>query len=195
MSAFQPKLPFIIDLQPEPEEKLLRLPGWMKYLFVLLYLGCLVGLGVLLKDGVLFFRLYQRKVQAVRISAETTRTIAFVNRQLAENKAAQSAYEQFKRQQRSIARPGPLLEWLPNAIGKAQRAHYISVQQAQERIHVRYTIEKPINDPLNTAIKPPADYQLISASEETPKYTELPVNQRPNPNNEFSALAVQLKKL
>jgi len=66
------KLPVIIDLQPEPDAPLLRLPGWMKYLFVLLYVCTLFGMGLLLKEGYAFFKLYQLKVQALRISETTS---------------------------------------------------------------------------------------------------------------------------
>jgi hypothetical protein len=188
------KLPVIIDLQPEPEEPLLRLPAWMKYLFVVLYLGTLVGLGLLLKESVGFFRLYQAKVQAMRIAEETTRKIAGLNQQLAEHRATQRTYEVFKLRQRQVARPGPLLNWLPSLVGKTQCAHSLTLQQAGDRVQGRLLLEKPVNDPVVSQPKPPPDYQLLSAGEETPKYNELPANQKPNPNNEFTALAVQLRK-
>jgi hypothetical protein len=188
------KLPVIIDLQPEPEEQLLRLPKWMKYLFVVLYLCTLVGLGLLLKESVGFFRLYRAKVQATRIAEQTTRQIAGLNQQLSEYRATQRNYEIFKLRQRQIARPGPLLNWLPLLVGKAQRAHTITIQQASDRVQARLTLEKPINEQVTSPPKPPSDYQLLSAGEETPKYNELPANQKPNPNNEFTALAIQLKR-
>lgn len=188
------KLPVIIDLQPEPEEQLLRLPKWMKYLFVVLYLCTLVGLGLLLKESIGFFRLYQAKVQATRIAEHTTRQIAGLNQQLSEYRATQRNYEIFKLRQRQIARPGPLLNWLPLLVGKAQRAHTVTIQQANDRVQTRLTLEKPINEQLPSPPKPPSDYQLLSAGEETPKYNELPANQKPNPNNEFTALAIQLKR-
>ena len=188
------KLPVIVDLQPEPEEQLLRLPTWMKYLFLVLYLCTLVGLGLLLKESVAFFRLYQAKVQATRIAEQTTHNIASLNQQLSEYRATQRNYEIFKLRQRQIARPGPLLNWLPVLVGKAQRAHTLTIQQANDRVQTRLTIEKPINDQVTGSPKPPPDYQLISAGEETPKYNELPANQKPNPYNEFTALAIQLKR-
>jgi hypothetical protein len=188
------KLPVIIDLQPEPEAPIVRLPGWMKYLFVLLYACTLFGMGLLLKEGFAFFKLYQLKVQALRISEATTREIATLNAQLMENRRAQDNYEQFKHRQRIIARPGPLLAWLPTLVGRSQRAHYITVQQANDRVNVRLTLEKAIADGVVQNPVPPADYQVIQAGEETPKYQELPVNQRPNPRNEYTAFAMQLKK-
>ena len=39
MKNFTKKLPVIIDLQPEPQDVVLRLPEWMKYLFILLYMA------------------------------------------------------------------------------------------------------------------------------------------------------------
>lgn len=193
-TQYQQYLPILVDLQPEPEEKLLRLPSWMKYLFVALYFCALVGLGFLLKEGFYFFKLYQAKVQALRIAEETTKSIMLINQQLSENKAAQATYEQFKLKQRRIARPGPLLEWVPLLIGRAQRAHNITIQQANDRVQIRVTLEKPSSDPVETSVKPPADYQVLSATEETPKYNDLPANQRPNPNNEYAALLIQLRK-
>lgn len=188
------KLPVIIDLQPEPDAPILRLPGWMKYLFILLHVCTLFGMGLLLKEGYAFFKLYQLKVQALRISETTTREIATLNVQLMENRRAQNNYEQFKHRQRIIARPGPLLGWLPTLVGRAQRAHYITLQQANDRLNVRLTLEKPIADGVGQNPAPPSDYQIIQAGEETPKYQELPANQRPNPRNEYTAFAMQLKK-
>lgn len=188
------KLPVIIDLQPEPDAPILRLPGWMKYLFILLHVCTLFGMGLLLKEGYAFFKLYQLKVQALRISETTTREIATLNVQLMENRRAQNNYEQFKHRQRIIARPGPLLGWLPTLVGRAQRAHYITLQQANDRLNVRLTLEKPIADSVGQNPAPPSDYQIIQAGEETPKYQELPANQRPNPRNEYAAFAMQLKK-
>lgn len=188
------KLPVIIDLQPEPDAPILRLPGWMKYLFILLHVCTLFGMGLLLKEGYAFFKLYQLKVQALRISETTTREIATLNVQLMENRRAQNNYEQFKHRQRIIARPGPLLGWLPTLLGRAQRAHYITLQQANDRLNVRLTLEKPIADSVGQNPAPPSDYQIIQAGEETPKYQELPANQRPNPRNEYTAFAMQLKK-
>ena len=66
MNPHHLKLPVIIDLQPEPENTVLRLPDWMKYLFILLYICTLFGMGLLLKEGYGFFKLYQLKVQALR---------------------------------------------------------------------------------------------------------------------------------
>lgn len=188
------KLPAIVDLQPEPAEQLLRLPTWMMYLFVILYLCTLVGLGLLLKESIGFFQLFQAKVQATRIAEQTTRNIAGLNQQLSEYRATQRQYVIFKLRQQQIARPGPLLNWLPSLLGKAQRVHSIIIQQANDRVQVRLTLEKPINDQMTGSPKPPQEYQLISAGEETPKYNELPANQKPNPNNEFTAVAIQLKK-
>lgn len=188
------KLPVIIDLQPEPDAPILRLPGWMKYLFILLHVCTLFGMGLLLKEGYAFFKLYQLKVQALRISETTMREIATLNVQLMENRRAQNNYEQFKHRQRIIARPGPLLGWLPTLVGRAQRAHYITLQQANDRLNVRLTLEKPIADSVGQNPAPPSDYQIIQAGEETPKYQELPANQRPNPRNEYTAFAMQLKK-
>lgn len=194
MNPRNPKLPVIIDLQPEPDAPVLRLPGWMKYLFILLYICTLFGMGLLLKEGYAFFKLYQLKVQALRISEATTREIAGLNAQLMENRRAQNNYEQFKHRQRIIARPGPLLAWLPSLVGRSQRAHFITVQQATDRVNARLTLEKAIADGVVQNPAPPADYQIIQAGEETPKYQELPANQRPNPRNEYTAFAMQLKK-
>lgn len=188
------KLPVIIDLQPEPDAPILRLPGWMKYLFVLLHVCTLFGMGLLLKEGYAFFRLYQLKVQALRISETTTREIATLNAELMENRRAQNNYEQFKHRQRIVARPGPLLGWLPTLVGRAQRAHYITLQQANDRVNVRLTLEKPIAESVVQNPASPSDYQIIQAGEETPKYQELPANQRPNARNEYTAFAMQLKK-
>lgn len=188
------KLPVIIDLQPEPDAPLLRLPGWMKYLFILLYVCTLFGMGLLLKEGYAFFKLYQLKVQALRISETTTREIATLNEQLMENRRTQHNYEQFKYRQRTVPRPGPLLGWLPALVGRAQRAHYITLQQANDRVNVRVALEKAIADGVVQNPAPPSDYQIIQAGEETPKYQELPANQRPNPKNEYTAFAIQLKK-
>lgn len=194
MNPRTPKLPAIIDLQPEPEAPILRLPAWMKHLFILLYVCTLFGMGLLLKEGYAFFKLYQLKVQALRISEATTREIAALNEQLMENRRSQSNYEQFKHRQRIVARPGPLLGWLPTLVGRAQRANYMTLQQANDRVNVRLTLEKAIADEVVQNSAPPTHYQVIQAGEETPKYQELPVNQRPNPRNEYTAIAVQLKK-
>lgn len=188
------KLPVIIDLQPEPDAPILRLPGWMKYLFILLHVCTLFGAGLLLKEGYAFFKLYQLKVQALRISETTTREIAALNAQLMENRRAENNYEQFKHRQRLVARPGPLLAWLPSLVGKSQRAHYITLQQANDRVNVRLTVEKAIADSVVQNPAPPADYQIIQAGEETPKFQELPPNQKPNARNEYTAFAMQLKK-
>jgi hypothetical protein len=194
MNAYKAKLPVIIDLQPEPEESRLRLPGWMKYLFLLLHICTLIGLGLLLKEGYGFFKLYQAKVQALRISENTAREIAVLNEQLQENRRAENNYEQFKHRQHLVARPGPLLDWLPTLVGRSQRAHYILVQQANDRVNLRFTLEKPIAEQLVQNPAPPTGYQLIQAGEETPKFQELPANQKPGSKNEYTALAVQLKK-
>ena len=188
------RLPVIIDLQPEPDAPILRLPSWMRYLFVLLYICTLFGMGLLLKEGYAFFKLYQLKVQALRISEATTRDIAALNGTLMENRRAQNNYEQFRHRQRIIPRPGPLLGWLPTLVGRAQRAHYVTLQQVNERVNVRLTLEKAIAEGVVQNPTPPADYQIVQAGEETPKYQELPANQRPNPRNEYTAFAMQLKK-
>jgi len=188
------KLPVVIDLQPEPDAPILRLPGWMKYLFILLYVCTLFGMGLLLKEGYAFFKLYQSKVQALRISETTTRKIATLNEQLMENRRTQNDYEQFKYRQRNVTRPGPLLGWLPTLVGRAQRAQFITLQQGSDRVNVRLTLEKAVADGVVQNPAPPADYQIMQAGEETPKYQELPANQRPNPKNEYTAFAMQLKK-
>jgi hypothetical protein len=188
------KLPVVIDLQPEPDAPILRLPGWMKYLFILLYVCTLFGMGLLLKEGYAFFKLYQLKVQALRISETTTRKIATLNEQLMENRRTQNDYEQFKYRQRNVTRPGPLLGWLPTLVGRAQRAQFITLQQGSDRVNVRLTLEKAVADGVVQNPAPPADYQIMQAGEETPKYQELPANQRPNPKNEYTAFAMQLKK-
>jgi len=188
------KLPVVIDLQPEPDAPILRLPGWMKYLFILLYVCTLFGMGLLLKEGYAFFKLYQLKVQALRISETTTRKIATLNEQLMENRRTQNDYEQFKYRQRNVTRPGPLLGWLPTLVGRAQRAQFITLQQGSDRVNVRLTREKAVADSVVQNPAPPADYQIMQAGEETPKYQELPANQRPNPKNEYTAFAMQLKK-
>jgi len=188
------KLPVVIDLQPEPDAPILRLPGWMKYLFILLYVCTLFGMGLLLKEGYAFFKLYQLKVQALRISETTTRKIATLNEQLMENRRTQNDYEQFKYRQRNVTRPGPLLGWLPTLVGRAQRAQFITLQQGSDRVNVRLTLEKAVADGVVQNPAPPADYQIMQAGEETPKYQELPANQRSNPKNEYTAFAMQLKK-
>jgi hypothetical protein len=194
MNPHHLKLPVIIDLQPEPENAILRLPDWMKYLFILLYICTLFGLGLLLKEGYGFFQLYQLKVQALRTAEQATRDIAGLNQTLVENRRTQNSYEQFKYRQRTIARPGPLLDWLPTLVGRAQRAHFISLQQANDRVNVRVTLEKAIADSVIQNPAPPPDYQIVQSGEETPKYQELPTNQRPSPKNEYAAFAAQLKK-
>lgn len=188
------RLPVIVDLQPEPDAPILRLPGWMKYLFLLLHVCTLFGAGLLLKEGYAFLKLYQLKVQALRISETTTREIAALNAQLMENRRAENDYEQFKHRQRIVARPGPLLAWLPALVGKSQRARYITLQQANDRVNVRLTLEKAIADSVAQDPAPPVDYQIIQAGEETPKFQELPPNQKPAPRNEYTAFAMQLKK-
>lgn len=194
MNSRHLKLPVIIDLQPEPEAAILRLPGWMKYLFLLLYVCTLFGMGLLLKEGYGFFKLYQLKVQALRAAEQATWDIAALNQKLVENRRTQNSYEQFKYRQRVIARPGPLLDWLPTLVGRAQRAHFISLQQANDKVNVRITLEKAIADGVIQNPAAPPDYQIVQSGEETPKYQELPTNQRPSPKNEYAALAVQLKK-
>lgn len=194
MNSRHLKLPVIVDLQPEPETAILRLPGWMKYLFLLLYVCTLFGMGLLLKEGYGFFKLYQLKVQALRAAEQATRDIAALNQKLVENRRTQNSYEQFKYRQRVIARPGPLLDWLPTLVGRAQRAHFISLQQANDKVNVRITLEKAIADGVIQNPAAPPDYQVVQSGEETPKYQELPTNQRPSPKNEYAALAVQLKK-
>jgi len=194
MNSRHLNLRVIIDLQPEPEAAILRLPGWMKYLFLLLYVCTLFGMGLLLKEGYGFFKLYQLKVQALRAAEQATRDIAALNQKLVENRRTQNSYEQFKYRQRVIARPGPLLDWLPTLVGRAQRAHFISLQQANDKVNVRITLEKAIADGVIQNPAAPPDYQIVQSGEETPKYQELPTNQRPSPKNEYAALAVQLKK-
>jgi len=111
-----------------------------------------------------------------------------------DNRRTQNNYEQFKYRQRTVTRPGPLLGWLPTLVGRAQRAHYITLQQANDRVNVRLTLEKAIAESVVQNPTPPSDYQIIQAGEETPKYQELPANQMPNPKNEYTAFAMQLKK-
>ena len=194
MNSHQLKLPVIIDLQPEPEDAVLKLPGWMKYLFILLYICTLFGMGLLLKEGYGFLKLYQLKVQALRTAEQATRDIAALNQKLLENRRTQNSYEQFKYRQRASVRPGPLLDWLPTLVGRAQRAHFITVQPAADKVNLRLTLEKAIADSVIQNPTPPPDYQLVQSGEETPKYQELPANQRPGPKNEYAAFAAQLKK-
>ena len=151
-------------------------------------------MGLLLKEGYGFFQLYQMKVQALCTAEQATRDIAALNQKLVENRRTQNSYEQFKYRQRTIARPGPLLDWLPTLVGRAQRAHFISLQQANDKVNVRVTLEKAIADSVLQNPAPPPDYQIIQSGEETPKYQELPTNQRPSPKNEYAAFAAQLKK-
>src|ERR1035441_2817727 len=179
MNPHHLKLPVIIDLQPEPENTVLRLPDWMKYLFILLYICTLFGMGLLLKEGYGFFKLYQLKVQALRTGEQATRDIAALNQKLVESRRTQNSYEQFKYRQRAIARPGPLLDWLPTLVGRAQRANFVSLQQANDKVNVRVTLEKAIADSVVQNLAPPTDYQIVQSGEETPKYQELPTNQRP----------------
>lgn len=194
MNPHHLKLPVIIDLQPEPENTVLRLPDWMKYLFILLYICTLFGMGLLLKEGYGFFKLYQLKVQALRTGEQATRDIAALNQKLVESRRTQNSYEQFKYRQRAIARPGPLLDWLPTLVGRDQRAHFVSLQQANDKVNVRVTLEKAIADSVVQNLAPPPDYQIVQSGEETPKYQELPANQRPSAKNEYAAVAAQLKK-
>jgi len=194
MKPFTKKLPIIIDLQPEPQEVMLRLPGWMKYFFVLLYVATLTGLALLLQESFDEFKLYQEMVQARRMTEDTVRQINTLQSKLVENKTIQREYELYKMRQKQITRPGPILEWIPSLISKTQRANTITLVQTGDSTSVRVTVEKPITEPIGRVSTAPTDYLLQSAGEETPKYNELPKGQKVNINNEFTALVIQLKK-
>ena len=194
MKPFTKKLPIIIDLQPEPQEVMLRLPEWMKYFFVLLYIATLTGLALLLQESFDEFKLYQETVQARRMTEDTVRQINTLQSKLAENKTIQREYELYKMRQKQITRPGPILEWIPSLISKTQRANTITLVQTGDSTSVRVTVEKPITEPIGRVSTAPPDYLLQSAGEETPKYNELPKGQKVNINNEFTALVIQLKK-
>jgi len=194
MKPFTKKLPIIIDLQPEPQEVMLRLPGWMKYFFVLLYVATLTGLALLLQESFDEFKLYQEMVQARRMTEDTVRQINTLQSKLVENKTIQREYELYKMRQKQITRPGPILEWIPSLISKTQRANTITLVQTGDSTSVRVTVEKPITEPIVRVSAAPLDYLLQSAGEETPKYNELPKGQKANINNEFTAVVIQLKK-
>ena len=194
MKAFTKKLPVIIDLQPEPQEVMLRLPEWMKYFFVLLYIATLTGLGLLLRESIDEFKLYNEMVQARRTTENTVREINTMQSKLVDNKSIQRDYDLYKMRQKQITRPGAILEWIPTLISKTQRANTITLLQLGDSASVRVTVEKPITEPVVRISTAPADYLLQSAGEETPKYNELPRGQKANINNEFTAVVIQLKK-
>ena len=194
MSNFIKQVPCIIDLQPEPQEVIIRLPEWMKYLFVMFYLGSIIGLGFLFDESLKVFKLYQEMVQARRTTENTVKQINALQSKLVENKNIQKEYDQYKLRQKQILRPGPLLEWVPSVVAKTQKAHTITIQQAGEFASVRVALEKPISDTINRNNKAPAEYLTQSYAEETPKFVELPQGQKPNLNNEFTVIAIQLKK-
>jgi len=172
---------------------MLRLPEWMKYFFVLLYIATLTGLGLLLRESIDEFKLYNEMVQARRTTENTVREINTMHQSswttrafrgiTTSTKCAKSRSpgreQSWNGSQRSSARrkePTPLhcCSW-----GQRERAR--DGGEAHHRAIVR----------ISTA---PADYLLQSAGEETPKYNELPRGQKANINNEFTAVVVQLKK-
>ena len=194
MKTFTKRLPVIIDLQPEPQDVVLRLPEWMKYLFILLYVATTIGLALLLRESIQVFKLYQETVQARRTTEETVRQINLMQIRLAENKSAQKDYDLYKLRQRQNIRPGPLLDWIPTLVGKTQRAHTITIEQKGDNLEVRVALEKPIAETIGRVTNAPDGYTLQSSVEETPQFNELPQGQKANLNNEFVALVLQLKK-
>jgi hypothetical protein len=194
MKTYIKKLPHIIDLQPVPEGKAFRLPGWMKYLFIGLYLVTLVGMGMLLHSSIKVFKLYQEMVQARRVAATTIQQINLLQTKLVDCKGVQKEYDTLKLHQYQVTRMGTVLEWIPSLISKAQRAHTIVLQQNGESLTVRITLEKPIADAVARVVKAPTDYVIQSSGEETPKFVDLPQGPKANINNEYTALAIQLKK-
>jgi hypothetical protein len=194
MTQTPQKLPAIIDLQPPPEVPPLRLPAWMQGMFAVLYLATIVGGVILLKQSVAFLHKYNDKVQAERVSALTIVQINALQKKLAEFKNVEKEYQAYKLRQRQIVRMGPLLEWVPSAVGKAQRASTLTIQQAGDYVSLRMTLEKPIADSLVKISKGPEDFLVFSSSEEAPKFVDLPQGQKPGVNNEFTSMAIQLKR-
>jgi len=194
MKPYTKKLPVIIDLQPEPQEVMLRLPEWMKYFLILLYMATLTGLGLLLRESIDEFRLYNEMIQARRKAEDTVREINAMQSKLVENKSVQKDYDLYKIRQKEITRPGTILEWIPTLMSKTQRANTIAMMQLGDSTSVRVTVEKPVTEPLLRITNAPPDFLLQAAGEETPKFNELPKGQKANINNEFTALVIQLKK-
>ena len=194
MKTFTKKLPVITDLQPEPQDVVLRLPPWMKYLFILLYIVTLSGMALLLRESIDEFKLYQDRVQAEHIIADTTRQINALQARLTEDQAIQKDYDNYKLRQKRNTRPGVILNWIPSLITKLERAHTITVEQKGDVTEVRIALEKPIAENTSRMTNAPPGFTLVSSLEETPQYSELPQGQKANPNNEFTALVLQLKK-
>ena len=113
MKTFTKKLPLITDLQPEPQDVVLRLPPWMKYLFILLYIVTLSGMALLLRESIDEFKLYQDRVQAEHIIATRPARYALQAR-LTEDQAIQKDYDNYKLRQNQNARPGVILNWIPS---------------------------------------------------------------------------------
>ena len=194
MKAFTKKLPVIIDLQPEPQEVMLRLPEWMKYFFVLLYVATLTGLGLLLRESIDEFKLYKKWCKP----AEQPKTRCARSTRCSQSSSTTRAFRgitTFTKCAKSRS-PGREQSWngSPTLISKTQRANTITLLQLGDSASVRVTVEKPITEPIVRVSAAPADYLLQSAGEETPKYNELPKGQKANINNEFTAVVIQLKK-
>ena len=193
-APYTKKLPVIIDLQPEPES-LVRLPQWMMYLFAIFYIIALIGTGLVLRESTKFFNLYQEMENARKLAAQTTAQINVDQKMLSDYRQIQADYDTYKHKQKNLARPGVLLDWIPSLLARDQKAWSITMQQIGENVEIRLTLEKPIAESITQPTKGPSGYQLVSSDEQTPKFNELPVNQRPSPNNEYTALVVNLRKL
>ncbi len=181
MKTFTKKLPLITDLQPEPQDVVLRLPPWMKYLFILLYIVTLSGMALLLRESIDEFKLYQDRVQAEHIIADTTRQINALQARLTEDQAIQKDYDNYKLRQKQNARPGVILNWIPSLITKLERAHTITVEQKGDVTEVRIALEKPIAENTSRITNAPQDLPWFHPLKKPRNTANCPRGRKPTP--------------
>ena len=194
MNDISKRMPVVVDLQPLQADASINLPKWMLYLFIFAYLCTLGGLGMLLNESISVFRLYQETIQAKHITEETVRQITALQGKLSDNKKIDQDYNSFKNLQYKLARPGPIIDWIPFLVPKTQRITTFTMQQIGDVTSLRITIEKPIADSVAKPNQGPSGYTIKAYNEDTPKFTELPQGGKGNPNNEFTTLIIDLKK-
>ena len=187
-------LPIVVDIQPEPEEKIIRLPEWFKYLFLFCYFAAIIGTILFGREAYYFSHLYADKLQAQKLSDKTKIEISQLQHELESNKKIQSDYDFFKVRQKSVVRPGVIFNWLPLLVKKDQNAQTITLQLAGQDINLRVALQTPLNEPVVTGFKGPDGYTVFSSGEDAAHYNEMPSNNKPAQNMQYTVVTAQLRK-
>lgn len=187
-------LPIIIDIQPEPADKIIRLPNWFKYLFLICYLAAVVGTILFGREAYYFSHLYADKVQAKHLADKTKNEIAQLQRVLETNKKVQSDYDFFKLKQKAVSRPGIIFNWVPLLVKKDQNAQTITLQVVGQDLNLRVALQTPFNEPVVTGFKGPEGYTVFSSGEDAAHYNEMPSNTKPAQNMQYTVVTAQLRK-